>query len=512
MAEPAAGPDRAPPPAPIPARISRLAIGLGIALALGVYALNGAPLYYFDSASYLAQGYSMLEALGLPVADAVPAGGGSAAAGGGAAGADDTVDASRSAAYGLALAALDAAGLIDAAVAVNLGVIWLAVWLVARRLARPCVPAALVTGVAMAVASLGALPFYVAFLMPDILAPVLILMLALIGAWLPDLSRAERVAAAGLALIAILSHPSHLLIAALMLPALLWSLPGLRGRRRWVGAGLVVLLVGAGLGERAVFAALVARFEAREVRVLPFLTARLIDDGPGRSHLAARCPDPGLATCALWQALALSDDPERFNAPQILFSRDPATASLRRLDEAGQTAVAREQLRFAVAVLRAEPLAVLAAIGRNTLVQLGYVRVDMTIPAAGGLDALRAIHGAAADGLRDGRLIGGGRGWLPPLAVVHIALYALSGLAVLALVARRGGLPAGSRRFAVLVLFGILANALVCGSLSEPAFRYGARVALLVPILAVLLAFGRVRDGGRSATRSLPAPATENPA
>jgi hypothetical protein len=40
----------------------------------------------------------------------------------------------------------------------------------------------------------------------------------------------------------------------------------------------------------------------------------------------------------------------------------------------------------------------------------------------------------------------------------------------------------------VVLGLGILVNALVCGGISQPATRYGARVIWLLPMLATLLA------------------------
>ena len=55
------------------------------------------------------------------------------------------------------------------------------------------------------------------------------------------------------------------------------------------------------------------------------------------------------------------------------------------------------------------------------------------------------------------------------------------------------GLPASARVFGAMVLVGVLANALVCGGISQPATRYGARVAWLLPLTAVLLLLIRLQ-------------------
>jgi hypothetical protein len=69
---------------------------------------------------------------------------------------------------------------------------------------------------------------------------------------------------------------------------------------------------------------------------------------------------------------------------------------------------------------------------------------------------------------------------------VHSTLYIVS-LAVIALLTLwPGALPTQMRAFVVIILLGILANAFLCGGLSQPATRYGARVIWLLPLAASL--------------------------
>lgn len=75
----------------------------------------------------------------------------------------------------------------------------------------------------------------------------------------------------------------------------------------------------------------------------------------------------------------------------------------------------------------------------------------------------------------------------------HAAIYAASILALAGLLIAPRGLPAPARIFGAMILAGILANALVCGGISQPATRYGARVAWLLPLTAVLLLLIRLQ-------------------
>ncbi|MDW4549994.1 hypothetical protein R5H32_11590 [Defluviimonas sp. D31] len=481
-----------------PALWSVLAAGL----CLSVWLANGAPLFYFDTIGFLDQGDNILTSLGLPADDPAAAGPGDADTQPAAAPAEDrVVNASRSAIYALLLAGLERATGPGGIILFNLCLLWLAVWIAARQIRRAgpaAPPASGMTAIALAAGCLGSAPFYVAFLMPDIFAPVLILMLAVLCAFWARMGRADRLAAIALSLAAILVHPSHLLMAAVILPVGLMLAPAAAGRRWWTALGLIGLLVGTGVAERMLFGYAVERFEKKTAHYLPFVTARLIGDGPGRLYLAEHCPDPELATCALFDVLAAGEDPQRFYAPNIIFARSPELGSLRRLPLDAQQAISREQLRFLADVARSDPAGLAWALMRNVATQIGYFRVDMTIPS----EALLAMPDpdGPSSALRAGRMTGADRHWLAPLAWLHGAVYLLSaaGLAGLCLGRR---LPADLRAMAVMVLIGIAVNALVCGGVSEPAHRYGARVLFLLPLTLALLLCVRPAAARDSGTR-----------
>lgn len=468
--------------------------------------IGGGPLYYYDTAGYLIQGRGILSTVGLAEpAPNPPAGAAPAPVDSAAPGPDTAVAGNRAAIYSLIVGLFARAGWLQGMVLVNLGAILLAVWLTMRNLAReipapPPAPALTALGLtvpALVAGCLGSLPFYVAFLMPDIFTPVLLLAIANLCIFAPTMPGRERAANAALALLAILTHSSHLLIAVLLLPLGLFLSPMLARRRRWVAGGLIGLLIGAGVAERVGFAYVAEHFQHRKVAYPPFLTARLIDDGPGLRYLQSRCPDPALATCALYAALARSDDPRRLDAPNIIFSHDPATGSLKLLPDADQQRIAGEQLGFAADVVRAHPFAVAAAFAENVATQLGYFSISMTVPRPDMLAAPNPMAGVIPDALTTGRLVTSGRGWIAPLTWAHGIVYGVSLLGVLALLIRPGGLSSRTRRFALLILLGLLANAVVCAGISEPAHRYGARVAFLLPMLAVALAL--IRRAGRAA-------------
>lgn len=465
-------------------------------MALSVFFLNGSALIYFDTAAYLDQGAKMLgEAPPAATDDGAGSGKGvnptvSTAP---PPAADMTVNGSRSAVYAFVISLIFSVSGLPGVIAMNLALIWITTWLLARAMlaSSPAVMSA--GGLAAAgilAGCLGALPFYVAYVMPDILAPILILTIGLLTIHVNHLSMPARAICVALALFAALSHPSHLLLAPGLALLGVFVSPLAAGRRLTLGFGLVAAITVAGLSERLAFSAAAEHFLHRRVIYSPFLTARLIDDGPGLTRLRERCPDPSYPTCALYEALAAGSDTTRYDAPNIIFSKSPERGSFARLPEDIRLAVTDHQFAFVGDVVLHHPFATLTAVARNTLVQMAYFSADMTVPDPETVAAAHAISAQLPATVDQGRLIGGQRYWVRALLIWHGAVYAASLIALIYLW-RRPHLRAEDRALIVVVIGGILLNDLICGGISEPANRYGARVMLLLPMLATMLALAR---------------------
>jgi len=464
-----------------------------IFIALSVFFLNGQPLIYFDTASYVDQGAKLFGAP-KPVAAETPTDGSAAGQVASPAEPDNTVVGSRSIVYAIYLRVVTSVAGLPGVIGSNLAVVWLATWIVARRLARQepdnltmnGVTAAEVTAAGLLAACLGSLPFYVAFVMPDIFAPVLILLVAVLAVYGHSLRWGEWLAAVLLALFSVVAHPSHLLLVTLLAPFAVFVSPQTSGRRLTLGLLLIGALAGAGLAERFVFGKAVEHYLHKKVVYMPFLTARLIDDGPGLTYLEGRCPDQSYATCTLLQALSLSQDPTRLDAPNILFSRTDQRGSYQRLSPAEQTAIAGEQVRLLTDVVSSDPVGVMVAIVRNVATQLAYFSVEMTIPTPEVIDATGKLTDQLPPSLGEGRLISAAPSWAMPLYIAHGVVYLLS-LGELGWMVAQKRVSRDARAMLVIILGGILTNAIVCGAVSEPAYRYGARVMFLLPLAAVMV-------------------------
>ena len=481
-----------------------LRVGFWLALALlatlWVFIINGGPLYYYDTAGYFAHGNRMFGMLGLFQPDPATAGSGGAAASSG----DGMVVGSRSAVYALFLSLFLKQGGLWLAVLAQSGILVAALYLAARAvLPVGTVPeriaAAQATALATVAAALGSASFYTAYLMPDIFLPVLLLVIAVLVAFAARLRLWQTIALLGLGMAAVLTHPSHLAVALLMIPVAV-LVPLVFGTGRWWLAGLLVALIaGTGVVERLAFTVAVTTVTDSEVVYTPFFTARLISDGPGKSWLDENCPQAGLVTCDL-NALLLR--PGQMSPERILFSHDPLDGSFALMTPAQRQAIAGEQRGFLIAVVASRPLGVIGAALGNTLRQMGLVSIDMTIPDQSVFTNAAKMSTEFPPSLAQGRLFGGGP-WVTTLTTLHQIYYALAGLALLALlVAPQSRLPRHLRAFGVLVILGVLANAFVTGAISQPANRYGARAIFLIPAVLVLLVMARAALTPSTSARS----------
>lgn len=458
-----------------PRRGAAVAVAGGALLLLWPAFLNGYPLVFSDTGAFLEQ-----TAAAFPVWD-------------------------KPMVYGPLLHAFHwRATLWGPAAAQALLLSWL-LWL-AARMGRRETPDAAAAGHVLLVAALcigTAAPWFASLLMPDVLAPALVLAVAVLGWGAPG-----PVVHAGLLLVVVLAAASHLahlpLLAALLLP--------LADLRRWRGLrdGAAALLAAL-----ALLVATNAVFQGRAA-VSPygavFALARVVADGPGARTVEARCPDAGWHLCR-WAGRLPADSDE------FLWSGDgPAWAP--RLDGAqpgGPISFAPEAVVVLRETLAREPWAVLVAAAANTARQLAAAQVGDTL-GPDHLPASVAVQLALAFPPAEGERLAGSlqfRGALPavaaPLLRPHLPVLLAASLALPFAAwgaSRRGDAPLFGLLLCAAV--GVVANAAATGALSGPHDRYGARIAWLLPF-GVLLAWrrrgflaGRARDRRGSAIACWP--------
>ncbi len=471
---------------------------LAFTLCLAVWPINGSPLFYVDTGGYLAQGDAILRGLAGLLERLLPGDNGHQTATQIEA-RDGIVVGSRSATYALFLSSAEAVlGIGAAAIGQTLlfvFVVWLAVRVSARalsgnekhetRASSKRFPVSRVVAMVVTAGCLGALPFYTIYIMPDIFTSMLILIVATLSIFGQSMRHWEMAAALLIGAAAVTAHPSNLLIGGLLLGGAAIVALAVGTRRLWIGVALIAVILVVGLGERTLFTTAAKAIQKAEVVYNPFLTVRAIVDGPGLDRLAEVCPTTRLATCVLYERL--KDHPERIHASNMMFSRAPENGSFALLDPEIQKKIAQEQTAFFAEVVKTHPVGMALAVLDNTIAQIGYVSIVMTMPIEDTLNRLATMTDNVPDVLWKARLTET-PDWLPLLDRLHRGVYWITGLivAILLLWPRRG-LPLPLRGFALIVFGGIVANALVCGGISQPAERYGARVIFLVPMMAAML-------------------------
>lgn len=459
-------------------------------LSCSIVALvNGGALYYFDTAGYLEQGRVALSSFGFAMPEtmlSVSATEGTADA----AENDGVVVGSRSVIYSVFIAAMRLTIGLSWVVVIHAVLLITSVWLFVRVAVRTLDPGrsvARITAISVLLASLGSLPFYVAFLMPDIFAPILLLVVATFAAFARSMTILEITLGLCLGGLAVVTHPSHLLIAIAMIPIVVLSAVLVNRQGWWLAPLCVVLIVGAGIAERLIFVEAVKIVRSADVVYQPFLTVRTIADGPGYSTLEEICPDADVETCKLFEVLEKSTNPLRLTASHIMFETKPDLASYQLLSEDVQKKIADEQVEFFTRVLLENPVALCMAFLRNTLAQVNSYSVEYTVPTSQILDNVNAMTDIAPKSFDEVRLLDK-RAEVSRLTIVHGVIYGLSTLLIVIFVVLPMQAPPISMRvFAMIILVGILVNAFVCGGISQPSGRYGARVAFLFPLVSTLL-------------------------
>ncbi|MDO9707855.1 hypothetical protein [Paracraurococcus lichenis] len=343
------------------------------------------------------------------------------------------------------------------------------------------------------------LPYYVAYVMPDLFAAVAILGAALLVGFWRDLARTDRVLLWLLVAFGVMAHASHLLTLAAILvvcavAALLRRTPAPRAAPLLALAACVAL---GALGEVAFGQAVRLALHQSPLR-LPHMTAHLIEMGPGLDLLRAQCGGASpFALCAYVDRLPV-------DWVSFLFDSDPARGVFGAADMVLKRRISEEQTRFLLATLAHDPLGTATGLLRDGLEQVVSFGLPDIVYTQKRLDFFAGYFPAALAEGAPRTLVQ----THPAITRVHEAIiYAVALAALLAggiaLLrpgpARRDPAWDGAATVALVVLLGLVVNGLVCGMLASPYGRFEARVIWLLPLVAMALVGLRLRAGARQA-------------
>ncbi len=454
-------------------------IVLGALVLMAPVFINGRVFPFTDSATYFQSGYHTLrilfEGAGLPISEFSRA-----------------YLAARSPYYGVFITGVEYIGTLWLIVVMNA----LASAIFLRALARiisaeraNAIYATLFLGLTV----FSALPLFVGFIMPDVTAAFAIGAIGLLVFYPERLTLGEKVLLWTMLASALAFHPTHGMISIFLAPVALAFRWFMRKKDVVRRAAVLSSAMAVGMGAWALFS-IVNNASDRPQYSPPFITARLLADGTGKKYLRKACAENqnAYALCAYKDLpFAKSDD--------VLWGWQKDRGVFAVATPETRLALLHEQRRFAINTVLNDPLGQALASLRNFGLQLISVGVDegfkldaqywMTYPKDFYLREM-AIRARLCDEKAKtcpARL---------PLDAIQIWLYITTGLAALYMAAwYYRSAPAAARgdqelrlfmAFGAVVLAGIVINAAVCGVISGPFARYQARVAWLLPTLAII--------------------------
>ncbi len=363
------------------------------------------------------------------------------------------------------------------------------------------------------------LGFHATFMMPDVFAGCMVLALA-IFLFSPKLGRIEAVLLVGAAFVFATLHTSNMLLVASALIAVVIirlaeraPLKPLLPRLAAV-AGIAVATVAFNFA----YTTVVRVVSGDEVRSFPYLTARVLADGPGERYLAAACKDAKTPFAACMYA------GKHFES-QDSFLSEPSSGGYYAADPATKSELSKQDVRFALAVTLFDAPGQISAAFVNFANAAGNVGVSEQAfglnifadrPDWHNSDVLPYVPGGEAC-IVDSQTCQP-KPWTEVwrwevLILANAALVLFGALAIwLAMISRRGvTIPSESApalRIAFFLVLLTFANAAICGILSGVHDRYQARLnwtlflalAAFLPVIRVWL--DKRREGATSGTAS----------
>jgi hypothetical protein len=336
------------------------------------------------------------------------------------------------------------------------------------------------------------LPWFAAEVLPDILAPLLVLCLYLLGFHGRVLDWPRKVALIAVAVLGVTSHASHLgLAAGLVIVIGLMQLATRRLRLRSVGPRMALPAFVVALSLIAMVVSNFARtgdiFISRSGPA--FMLGRLVQDGIVKRLLDDTCPQSGYRLC-----------PYKDNLPTLANNFLWGAESPFRVQLGGFEGMAAESSSIINESLKRYPFMHVKTALESMLEQMVTFRTgdgleplsDIPVPAIMLLQPEQLVDYRASREQRD----------LLRFDWINAAQVPLGALSIVALAAILG--RAALRRdwsdrlfLPAFILFALFGNAFICGVLSNPQHRYQSRLMWAVSFAVMLLVMGRRRWGRR---------------
>ena len=333
------------------------------------------------------------------------------------------------------------------------------------------------------------LPWLTAILLTDIFAGLGVLALYLLLLRADALSRLERIGLIVLVALSAATHSATLaVLLALMLPSvILFQIDRRRIRLAGLGRGLVALTLGTAMVLASNY--VVAKQLVWTPGGFALSFGRMLQDGIVKKYLYEHCPDPALRLCVVKDQLP--DDADVWFWGSELFDNLGRFAGLGKEMETIALACVVEypvlQVKTAAIATARQLIGVHTGEGVLDEIWHTYRIIERYSPQL--LPAMQAAHQQ--------------KGELSFTAInrLHypLALLAMAVLPAIMWLAWRRRLPADIGELAGACALALMANAFVCGALSNPHDRYGARIVWLATLAVALALLALHRQRRRTA-------------
>lgn len=365
-------------------------------------------------------------------------------------------------------------------IAVQSASILLAIYLTLRTLRFPAWPTLVFVSIGLALLSDAA--FFSSLLLPDLFAGFAILGCAVLIAVQRRMGRTESAAWFLFLLGALLCHDSCILIAASLLGVAVIANLLRRSWRNWRGLCIVLLALMTASAGQFLVAYGIGRATHQAPLRFPMLEARLIADGPGTRYLRATCPQNHFTLCEYAGEFPISSE-------EFLYGTAPGKSVYEVATYERRRQLSAEQLRFALAVLRYDPMGVLRTGLQNTWTQFLSFKLSNFNYDASFNDKMERTFPEGV--LAQIRATTAYREAMPVAALsILLYLFVIGSLVYLLLVQLKmlpkRSMPDLLKRMFLWGFAGLILNAAISGGISLPESRYQARAIWIIPLFALL--------------------------
>ncbi|WP_375403066.1 hypothetical protein [uncultured Sphingomonas sp.] len=331
---------------------------------------------------------------------------------------------------------------------------------------------------------------FVAFITPDILAPIMILSFGLLLSCWRKLTLLDRIIFCGMASLATVSHDSHLAVAMVIIA--LYVAAHVFARKRVGDLRLTTSALPPVIGiSAAMLLSHVAIVQTgRPLARFPFIMAHLSDLPAGNAFLAEACPDADYEICNHLPQLS------RGTWIEFLFAPRSEGGVFMASSEPVRDLIVKEQGRVLLDALQARPLEIGGGLVQDAVRQFFVFDLSELTPSDRMVDIQGSFRDDIIDHFRRTRIVQHPDWFRTYDRIQSVVAFGAIGLFTIIVWKYRRQLVERDRalgEFILIIVVGVSANAVICGLATPSLGRFQARVVFLLVFVAFGL-FIKTRD------------------